>query len=366
MGPIGRRSTGDLPHPNPLPGGERVGLPKWSSWGIIASILFVATASAADGPTVVVTQPDESKFPEITVYFEVKRPDGSFILDARREEFRVTEDGQDRPILRFEAPVSTEVRPTTVVLVVDHSGSMNQEGKIDGLKQAVATFLEGLPRGSKVAVIAFSDEVELVCPFTTDPARVREAVDALEASGGTRYFDAVAEALDLLGEEQGRRAVLALTDGMDTESHDATLATAIARARKLGLPVHTLGFGERRSINVKVLRTLAAETRGQHYLARDADQLRKIYEEIAQKLGSSYSLAYRTDRQVPDGTLRPIRIFYQKATQAGVTAVFIRGMVVPAAGWSRLYLALLAGLGMLAVMPGILARRKGQPIRIEP
>ncbi len=78
----------------------------------------------------VVTQPDESKFPEITVYYELKRPDGSFVLDAKRDEFQVTEDGQDRPILRFEAPMSTEVRPTTLVLVVDHSGSMKQEDRI--------------------------------------------------------------------------------------------------------------------------------------------------------------------------------------------------------------------------------------------
>ena len=57
-----------------------------------------------------------------------------------------------------------------------------------------------------------------------------------------------------------------------------------------------------------------------------------------------------TDRKVPDGTLRPIQIFFGQAEKAGETAIFIRGMVVPAAGWSRLFLALLiAGLGALAL-----------------
>jgi len=322
--------------------------------GVLACGLVADINKLSDNaPTVVVTQPDESKFPEITVYYELKRPDGSFVLDARRDEFQVTEDGQNRPILRFEAPISTEIRPTTVVLVVDHSGSMKQGDKISGLKQAVATFLEGLPAGSRVAVIAFSDEVELICPFTTESARVREAVDALEAEGGTRYFDAVTAALALLSDEPGRRAVLALTDGIDTESRLATLPSTIAQARKLGLPVHTLGFGQDRTMAGAALRTLATETRGQHYLARDADQLRKIYEEIAQKLGSSYSLTYATDRKVPDGTLRPIRIIYQKGNQAqaGETAIFVRGMVVPAAGWSRLFLGLLAVLLVLSRVP---------------
>jgi Ca-activated chloride channel family protein len=319
----------------------------------LALFSSMADAPGASGPTVVVTQPDESKFPEITVYFEVKRPDGTFILDARRDEFRVAEDGQDRPILRFDSPISTEIRPTTVVLVVDHSGSMKQDDRIGALKRAVATFLEGLPPGSRVAVIAFSDEVELICPFTTDPERVRQAVDELEARGGTRYYDAVSVALELLGEEPGRRAVLALTDGQDTVSRAASLRSAITKARQLGLPVHTLGLGKEQEIAVPALARLATETRGQHYLARDADQLRKIYEDIAQRLGSSYGLTYQTDRKVPDGTLRPIQVYYQKATRAGETAVFIRGMVVPFAGWSRLFLGLLALLAILARLPNL-------------
>jgi VWFA-related protein len=327
-------------------------------WSRVPAVLIALIGLAgADGPSVVVTQPDESKFPEITVYFEVKNPDGSFILDAKRDQFRVAEDGKDRPILRFEAPESTEARPTTVVLVVDHSGSMKQEDRIGGLKRAVATFLEGLPKGSKVAVIAFSSEVELICPFTTDFGRVQESVDGLEANGATRYYDAVSVALDLLGEQAGRRAVLALTDGQDARSLSSTLRSVVAQARGLGLPVHTLGLGDEREIAVQSLARLATETRGQHYLARDAGQLRTIYEEIARRLGSSYSLAYQTDRKIADGTLRPIRISYEKAAQAAETAVFIRGMVVPASDWSRLFLVLLVGLGLLALLPAFLRRR---------
>jgi VWFA-related protein len=326
--------------------------------GNVGALALALASIGADGPSVVITQPDESKFPQITVYFEVKHPDGSFILDAKRDEFKVAEDGRDRPILRFEAPESTEIRPTTVVLVVDHSGSMKQEAKLDGLKRAVGTFLEGLPPGSKIAVIAFSDEVELIRPFTTDPAKVREAVDALEADGGTRYYDAVASALDLLAEETGRRAILALTDGQDTNSRSNNPAKVIKKANALGLPIHTLGFGDGQDISVDALKMLAEGTRGQYYHARDAGQLHKLFEEIARRLGSSYSLTYETDRKVPDGTLRPIRISYQKATQAAETAVFIRGMVVPEAGWSRLYLALFFGIATLAALPGVLIRKR--------
>jgi VWFA-related protein len=329
--------------------------------GIVSAWLILLLGAGPDqGPTVVVTQPDESKFPEITVYFEVRKPDHSFILDATAKEFRVTEDDRDRPIVRFEAPESTEIRPTTVVLVLDHSGSMRQDDRIGGLKRAVGTFLEGLPAGSRVAVIAFSSEVELICPFTSDAGRVREAVESLEADGSTRYFDAVAAALELLGSETGRRAVLAMTDGQDTDSQAANLKSVVVAARNLGLPVHTLGFGQPREVATRALEVLATETRGQHYMARDAAQLRSIYEEIARRLGSTYSLVYQTDRKIPDGTLRPIRIYYEKSRQVAETAVFIRGMVVPGAGWSRLFVGLLAGLVMLAFLPGWI-RAKSRP-----
>ncbi len=315
--------------------------------------------TAATPPEVVVTQTDETRFPTIAVYYELKRPDGSFVLDAGRDSFRVKEDGQDRPIVEFDAPISVRKEPATIVLVLDQSGSMLEDDRISALKRAVGTFLTAMPAGSEVAVIAFSSQVRLICPFTTDRTRVAAAVSELEAVGSTRYYDAVAAALALLAEKSGRRAVLAMTDGKDTESRTANLDSVINAARRLNLPVHTLGLGNEIDEAGLALRRLAAETRGQHYTAADARGLGRIYEEIARRLGSAYRLTYSTDRHIPDGTLRPIEIFYAQAKKAGQAAVFIRGMVVPARGWSGLFLVLLAGLIGLAVVP-TWVRQRGQ------
>ncbi len=322
----------------------------------------VPKAEGSGAPEVVVTQPDESKFPEISVYFELRHPDGSFKLDAGRKAFRVLEDGRERPILEFDAPVTVRSNPSTVVLVLDQSGSMLQDDRIDALKRAVSTFLKAMPEGSKVAVIAFSSDVRLICPFTTDRGRVMNAVEGLEAVGATRYFDAVAAALNLLSEETGRRAVLAMTDGKDTQSQLADLASVVALARKANLPVHTLALGGELDDATVALRTLASSTRGQHYSATDSDQLRTIYEEIARRLGSTYRLTYATDRRIPDGTLRPIEVFYAQAKKAGQAAVFIRGMVVPARGWSGLFLILLVGLLAVAVVPSAVRRARTRPV----
>ena len=329
-------STADEPDPAPDPGGG--------------------------GVSVVVRQVDESHFPEIAVDFEVKDAQGAPKADARKADFRVTEDDQPVTIESFRGPSATESRPTTVVLVLDHSRSMEEEDRIGALKRAVGVFADHVPAGSRVAVIAFGSDVQLICPFTEDPRKVRAAVDALVPEGATRYYDAVAEALTLLAKEPGRRAVLAMTDGEDTFSTDATLDADIRAARVAGLPVHTLGLGSEGEIEADALRKLAAETRGQYFPADKPDRLAAIYEQIAVRLGNSYSLTYRAARKLPDGTLRPIRIFYRAQVRAaGEAAVFIRGMVVPAAGWPRLFLLLLAVLIGLAILPGRLARKPARP-----
>ena len=83
----------------------------------------------------------------------------------------------------------------------------------------------------------------------------------------TRFYDAVAMALEMLDHETGRRAVLALTDGEDTFSQSATLESVVGSAQAAGLPVYTLGLGSEEEIESNDLRRLATSTRGQYYPA---------------------------------------------------------------------------------------------------
>ena len=156
----------------------------------------------------VVTGASQQSFPRIAVQFEVKRSDGSFLLDASRDDFRVTEEGRDVEVVDFQAPQNKEAIATTVVLVVDRSLSMEEEDRIGGLKRAVRSFLEKLPEGSRVAVIAFGSDVDRLTDFTTDRAQMQQAVDALKPEGATRFYDAVAEALEMLDRETAAASCL--------------------------------------------------------------------------------------------------------------------------------------------------------------
>jgi VWFA-related protein len=332
-------------------------------WLLMAAALLAqaddGASPTAEGPKVSIGSVDDRRFPAITLDFELKSPDGEAILDAARGEFDVTEDGQPVEVLDFHSPISREFRPTTVVLVVDHSGSMQQEGRMGSLRRAVAAFLEQQPPGSRLAVVAFSGEVEKACDFTDDYAEVQAAVDELAPGGPTRFYDAVRRAVVMLANQEGRRAVVAMTDGMDTASQAADLASVAKLAKEAGLPVHTVGVGSEEQIAADELRFLAENTRGRYFAAPDAAQLRAIYEEIARSLKESYSLTYRTNRPLQDGTLRPVEVSYRANPKgSAVASVYVPGMVVPAGGWSALYVALLAGLAALAVLPGALRRRR--------
>lgn len=307
--------------------------------------------------SVKVRQTDESDFPNMRVDFEVKNPDGSPLLAARQADFKVTESDEPVEILRFISPMSkAEARPTTVVLVVDHSMSMAVDDKLEAMQSAVGAFIKAMPQGCKVAVVAFSDEVETICNFTDDPSLVQRAVDGLGLGTKTRCFDALLTGLEMLSNVKGRRAILCLTDGEDIHS-TATLDAVISAARRqTGSPIYTVGLGREEVIDNDVLGRLAEETRGDFSPAEHNDQLRSIFQEFGATQGQLYQIVYRTNRQIPDGTLRPVKvIFRDNRTSAGQTDIYIRGMVVPAPFGSGLFLALLGGLGTLAILPRLVA-----------
>ena len=84
----------------------------------------------------------------------------------------------------------------------------------------------------------------------------------------------------------------------------------IATGARLGLPVYTLGLGPRKRSRAGPPPPGRLDPRSV-LSARNADQLRAIYETIAERIGSSYTLVYQSERKLPDGTLRPVRIFYR-------------------------------------------------------
>ncbi|MBV9928479.1 MAG: VWA domain-containing protein [Acidobacteria bacterium] len=150
----------------------------------------------------------------VTIPVSVRDRQGRYAPDLRREDFRVFEDGVEQRVAYF----ATVDQPFTVALVLDTSGST--EFSIGEMQRAAYAFVEQLKPADRVTVIAFDDRIDVLCEPTSDRAALQRAIRRAGSGGGTRLYDAVEFTLKKrLAQISGRKAMVILTDGVDTTSH---------------------------------------------------------------------------------------------------------------------------------------------------
>ena len=138
---------------------------------------------------------------------------GERVLDLPRKAFTVRDQGKPQELVTFEGG---DV-PLTAALLVDASLSMRGPRLEAALGGAGTFFREMLPL-DEAALFLFSDRILHRTDFTGDPELVAQALDRVEAQGGTALNDALYAALTRLDRRQGRRVVILLSDGVDIES----------------------------------------------------------------------------------------------------------------------------------------------------
>jgi Ca-activated chloride channel homolog len=187
---------------------------------------------------------------------------------------------------RFVA--SVPVRGGAIVLCVDTSGSMRATDvsptRADAAAAAVRAFVDGVPDGTRLGIVAFSSGAGLVQPLTDDKDAVRDAIGRIPPpNGGTAIGDALAAAARALP-KSGRRAIVLITDGVNNLGIDPqTVAQQIGND---GIEIDTVGIGTNDSgqfvpgtdvaatIDEDALRQLASAAHGAYARANDAGTLR--------------------------------------------------------------------------------------------
>src|SRR5262245_24330271 len=196
-----------------------------------ASLILVLAVGFAALPHVTRAQePDEvittsTALVQLNVGVVDKR--GQVITNLSANDFAVYEDGIRRPIVHFEP---TEA-PFSLVLLLDTSGStVNFRQQIN---QAAIRFLDALSPDDRVAVIDFNGKgAKLQHPFSTDHNRIAYTISVTlqTGRGTTPLYDALKFSLrELAHEGKRRKAIVVLTDGLDTEARNSDRAT-VSRA----------------------------------------------------------------------------------------------------------------------------------------
>src|SRR5688572_30928344 len=150
---------------------------------------------------------------------------GRAIVSLSQGDFAIYEDDVKRPIVAFEPTQS----PFSLVMLLDMSGStVNFRQQI---QQAAIRFLDALAPEDRVAVIVFNGKgVRELAGFTTDRGKTAYAITLASGSGDTLLFDGLKESLrKLAAEGKRRKAIVALTDGLDTQIRKSDRA-AVAKA----------------------------------------------------------------------------------------------------------------------------------------
>lgn len=258
---------------------------------------------------------------------------GRAITTLTPNDFVVYEEGVRQSIQSFE-PASA---PFSLVLLLDLSGSTLSFRTT--LKQAAIRFIDALGPSDRISVVGFNDKVKTLANFTDDHGKAAYAIQYAEGKGGTELYKALQYSLEQLGKEKNRRkAIVVLTDGIDTGMRQAdgaaaagaeTNQSAIAAikpesaaalngvlnaADRQGVTIYPLALPSGdparipdpnpRQIAIYTsararMQALANRTGGRLNEIRRLEDLGYLYAEVAADLRTLYSIAYRPSGDSP-------------------------------------------------------------------
>ena len=229
--------------------------------------------------------------------------DRKFVTGLTSADFRLYEDDAAQTISEF----AQETRPITMAILIDTSGSMREE--IGTVQEAAKSFVETLRPEDRALIVDFDENVYLLQDVTADHAALQYAIEGTDAEGGTAIYDALFASYRKLGKIEGRKAVVLLTDGADTNSR-FSYKKVLELTRTHDIVIYSIGLGAT-VLDVAVrgsLKQLADETGGRSYFPGSAEELKEIYQQIALDLRSQYAVAYSSTNRTADGSWRKIRL----------------------------------------------------------
>ena len=261
---------------------------------------------------------------------------GRPVTDLRRGELRVYEDGRPQALEHFSQGRTTSAR---VLLLLDASGSMNGELKAASTRMAAIQLLAALDPEDEAALAAFDHKYWGVVAFTRDRRKIEEAMAGIDAFGSTALHDALARAAsDLASHGEGRRAVVVLTDGVDTASQ-LLPDEVLSRSQALDVPIYAVSVvsplddpespryarGDKpaaATLGAETLERYAALSGGAAFTVSDIGGLRAAAARIVGELKHQYRLGYDPPPGPPHFRRVDVR-----STRKGVVVKTRRGYV---------------------------------------
>jgi len=236
--------------------------------------------------------------------------DGQYVQGLKLADFKVFEEGREVPI-KLISSFGAQESPFAAVILLDTSGSM--ESRLSLGRSAAIRFLDGLRPDNVAAVFNFDHRVEQVQDFSSGRDLAPMAF-GLRAKGMTALYDAILRgAQTLAARPEQRKAIVVLSDGMDTKS-SASAGKALEAALAVNAGIYAVDMsatdgGVSKDIQSALqLKSLAEKSGGRFIATPGGPALRDAFASIAQELGHQYTIAFRPADQARDGKWRALEV----------------------------------------------------------
>jgi Ca-activated chloride channel family protein len=249
---------------------------------------------------------------------------GHFLPGIPKNNFRVLEDNVPQKIASFNLNSDA---PMTIAMVIEFSNLFQQYYSQGWFQTLTASygFVETLKPDDYVAVIAYDLRSEILCDFTTDRAKVQDAMQRLRIPGFSEanLFDALVDTEQRMSNIEGRKAILLIASGRDTFSK-LTFDKARKAVQEAGVPVYAISMLQAMRIMAEQymsetqrmdflqadneMNTFARESGGQAYFPRFFGEFPSIFQSVSAALRNQYSLTYLPSNQAKDGQFRKIKV----------------------------------------------------------
>jgi VWFA-related protein len=286
-------------------------------------VVFATCAALAQQPALPPAASEQDEIPTfssdtrlVVLQATVFDKSGKLLTDIPQSAFKVYENGVEQPIKIFRR----EDVPVSMGIIIDNSGSMAQ--KRTSVAAAALALVKASNPQDEVFIVNFSDDAYLDQPMTGDIKKLEEALDRLDARGGTAMRDALSMSIDYVKKgKKDKKVLLVITDGDDNASNES-LEQLVRKAQQSEVLIYSIALLDdevpRRAKNARrALKELAELSGGQDFYPKTLAEVEQITPRVAHEIRNQYTIAYSPLNQTLDGTFRQIKVLingYNKPT----------------------------------------------------
>src|SRR5579872_3792365 len=244
---------------------------------------------------------------EVMLHATVVDDKQHIVTNLDRNAFTVFEDGKPQQIISFH---HVDI-PVAMGIVIDNSGSMRE--KRAKVNQAALNLVRSSNPQDEVFVVNFNDEQYLDQDFTNNLLKLKEALEKIDARGGTALYDAVVASADHLRQNARleKKVLFVVTDGEDNASSE-TLEQAVKQlSQENGAAVYAIGIlgdEEHPKRAKRALEIIAQRTGGIAFFPKTLDEVDAISRTIASDIRNQYAIGYKPTNPRASGGFRQIRV----------------------------------------------------------